>query len=138
MGYSGDLKLVEGIQRRWTRAISSLEQVGYEQRLRELNLYSMYGRLVRADLILVWRIFNGLCAIKPKDLFQVSSVQGTRGHSRKLQFRQCRLDTRKRFFSFRVVPLWNSLSAEAVEASSLATFKAFLHRDLGGELFRVI
>ena len=138
MGYLGDTRLVESIQRRWTRAIEGLNHLAYEDRLRELNLYSMYGRLIRADIIQVWKIFNGLSAVAPNDLFELSSSQVTRGHSKKLQFRRCRLDTRKRSFAFRVVPLWNSLSAEAVEATSLPSFKAYIHRDLGAELFKVL
>ena len=138
MGYIGDTRLIEGIQRRWTRAIDSISHLPYEQRLRELDLYSMYGRMLRADLILVWKIFNKQCAISPNDLFLPPLNQRSRGHSHKLQIRRCSLDVRKRFFSLRVASTWNSLSAEAVEAPTLNSFKSFIYRDLGDELFRGI
>ena len=138
MGYVGDTKLVEGIQRRWTRAITILSHLPYEKRLRQLDLFSMYGRLLRADLIHVWKILHGKCAIGIDDLFVLSLSQGTRGHPLKLQTRYCRLDIRRRSFAFRVVPLWNSISREAAEATSLTSFKKLLHRDLGAELFKVV
>ena len=50
--------------------------------------------------------------------------------------KRTRLDVRKRFFSNRIVPTWNALSAEAVEASNITKFKALIHRDLGDELFK--
>ena len=58
-GYQGDLRLLESVQRRWTKQIESLEGLEYGDRLRALNLYSLQGRLIRADLIRYWKIFNG-------------------------------------------------------------------------------
>ena len=136
MGFVGDHRLLERVQRRWTKAVFSVSHLSYHDRLVSLNLYSMYGRLLRADLILVWKIFNNKCAIKPSDLFEPCSTQSTRGHSLKLQVKRTRLDVRKRFFSNRIVPTWNALSAEAVEASNITKFKALIHRDLGDELFK--
>ena len=136
MGYVGDLQLLERIQRRWTKAIVNMEDLPYEHRLQSLNLYSVYGRLLRADLILVWKIFHGQSAINPTDIFEISCSQSTRGHPFKLQVKRSRLDIRKRFFSNRVVPSWNGLSAEAVEAPNVNKFKALIHRDLGEELFK--
>ena len=137
MGYIGDMKLVEGIQRRWTRAVTDVSHLTYDERLRQLDLYSMHGRLLRADLIQTWKILNGKCAINPSDLFTPSLGQGTRGHALKLQVQHCRTDIRKRSFAYRVTPVWNSLSCEAAESTSLDKFKALIHRDLGAELFRV-
>ena len=53
LGYIGDLKLMESIQRRWTRAIDSVSHLSYGERLQQLDLYSVYGRLLRADIIMV-------------------------------------------------------------------------------------
>ena len=41
LGYVGDLKLLEGIQRRWARLIRGLETAPYGHRLQELDLFSM-------------------------------------------------------------------------------------------------
>ena len=135
LGYIGDSQMVERIQRRWTREISTVSHLPYGERLRELGLFSMCGRMLRADMILVWKIFNNKCAIEPTDLFEPSYSQTTRGHVLKIQVTRSRLDTRKRSFACRVIPVWNNLSADTVQASSLDRFKGLLHRELGDELY---
>ena len=47
---------------------------------------------------------------------------GLRGHEKKLAKARSRLDTRKHFFSQRVVNVWNSLPAEVVNAGSVNSF----------------
>ena len=86
-------------------------------------------------MLLVWRIFNGKCAIKPDDLFVMDCDPRTRGHTLKLRVPRCNLEVRKRFFSCRVVQTWNSLSGEAVTAASVSRFKSLLRRDLGHRLY---
>jgi hypothetical protein len=50
----------------------------------------------------------------------------TRGHVFKLLASNCRVDARKWFFSQRIVNVWNSLPASAVNFASLAAFKTFI------------
>ena len=135
MGYVGDLKLLERIQRRWTRVISGLEGMQYGDLLRRLNLFSFQGRMLRADLILVWKIFHGYSAIEPSDIFVPPQLDTTRGHPFKIAVQRCRLDVRKSFLSVRVVQGWNSLAPETVMASTLDTFKSLLHCEIAEELF---
>ena len=135
VGYLKDIRLLERVQRRWTREISGMENLSYQNRLARLNLYSFQGRLLRADMILVWKIFNGKCGIKPDDLFILAGNSLTRGHPLKIFVPRCNLDVRLRFFSHRVINLWNSLSVSTVMSPSISTFKASLHVDLGQRLF---
>ena len=135
MGYIGDMKLLEGLQRRWTRSIDGMSGMTYGERLRKLDLFSLQGRLLRADLILVWKMFNGKCAIPVNNLFSLSTNTATRGHSMKLVVPKSRLDLRHKFFSVRIVNQWNALSSETVEADSLNKFKRLLLLDLGDELY---
>ena len=84
---------------------------------------------------MVWKIANGLCAINFDDLFVLPHTSTLRGHSHKIFLPRSNLDIRKRFFSIRVINMWNSLSADTVSASSLDSFKYHLSRDLGEILY---
>ena len=79
-GYIGDLRALESVQRRWTKRIDGMSELDYGTRLRTLNLYSVSGRLLRADMILCWKIFHGKCCISPIDVFIISRHDRTRGH----------------------------------------------------------
>ena len=133
-GYLGDIRTLERIQRRWTRSVAGLENMPYSQRLTTLNLFSVQGRLLRADLILAWKIFNNQCAISPEQVF-VRDSSSNRGHGYKLFLPRANRDLRKRFYAIRVVQPWNSLSAETVNADTLGRFKSLLHSDLGDKLY---
>jgi hypothetical protein len=82
--YIADLKLLESVQWRWTKNIDGLREFPYTYRLEVLNLYSIKGRLLRADVLKCWKIFHGKCSIKPGDIFAMAPYVGTRGHRIKL------------------------------------------------------
>ena len=134
-GFVADLRALEQVQRRWTREIDGMEGLSYSERLIRLNLFSVRGRLLRADLILCWKIFHGLSSIRPSDLFIFSLRAGNRGHQFKIQQRIAVTEARNRFFSIRCVPIWNSLPALTVSAPTLPSFKSRLHGALGDKLF---
>ena len=54
--YLSDLRLFEFIQRRWTKKI--LGKIG--ERLKKLDLYSIKDRLLRSDLIMIWKVMNDM------------------------------------------------------------------------------
>lgn len=135
LGYVGDLKLIEGVQRRWTKAINGFENISYSERLQRLDLFSIQGRLLRTDLILTWKILNNKCAIPHDKVFKYPHIANTRGHSKKLYLPKAKIDCRFRFFALRVINAWNQLSPHTVEAKTLSTFKKLLKIDLGPKLF---
>ena len=57
LGYLGDVRRLESVQRGWTRQIAGLEGLDYVARLKRLDLFSISGRLLRADLIKIWQDF---------------------------------------------------------------------------------
>ena len=84
MAYISDMKLLENVQRRWTKRIDGFENLTYSHRLKDLNLFSIPGRLLRADVIKYWKIFHRKCGMCPEDKF-VSARSGiTRGHRFKI------------------------------------------------------
>ena len=136
LGFVCDYKLLETVQRRWTKNILGLTaEVSYDERLRRLNLFSMKGRLLRSDMILCYKIFHGLSSITPSDLFHPPPRPITRGHRYKIHPQHINTDIRKRFFSHRVIKHWNSLPPEVAEAESLQRFKNKLPLALGNELY---
>jgi len=106
--------------------IPSVKLLPCEDRLKQLNLWSLEDRRIRADLIEVFKIIHGLSSIEFSTLFEFSTYNRTRGHSLKLAKKRTRLDLRQHFFSERIINIWNHLDVATVSASSVNTFKNHL------------
>ena len=124
-----DIDRLEKVQRRATKMMEGLEGYSYLDRLRIFGLTTLETRFVRADLIEVYKIFNGLDSLDPGRFF-VRDVGVTRGHSFKLFKKRVSLDVGRYKFGNRVCNEWNLLTEDVVSAGSLNTFKAKLDHHL--------
>ena len=106
--------------------MEGLEGYIYWDRLRILGLTTLEMRFVRADLIEVYKIFNGLDSLDPGRFF-VRDVGVRRGHSFKV-FKK--MDVGRYKFGNRMCNEWNLLTEDVVSAGSLNTFKAKLDHHL--------
>ena len=68
----GHIRLIEEVQRRFTRMIPELKSLPYKARLKRLNLTTWEIRRIRGDLIEVYIILNGLENINPDSLLTQS------------------------------------------------------------------
>ena len=64
----------------------------YYQRLTQLNLCSVYGRLQRTDLIKYWKSFHPIVDVGLSNLLVVAPALGARGHVFKLSHTSCNTD----------------------------------------------
>ena len=63
--------------RRFSRMIPSIRKLSYEDRLKELGLWSLEDRQVRADLIEVYKIIHGISSVDPQTFFELSTHNRT-------------------------------------------------------------
>ena len=137
-GFLGHLRMLESIQRSWTRQIDAMSELSYSERLYTLDLCSVQGRLLWADLLKYRKIFHRDCAISPDDMFNLVLPLGTRSHRFKIFHTHSSLEARRRFFSLRCVTLWNSFPNEVVALEFIFPFKSALHHTLGPVLYQYV
>ena len=112
--------------------VPEIRHLPYEERLRRMDLPSMWYRQQRADAIEVWKFLNGRYNVKTPILNWTGKAcderpdrPSTRNASYGLEKRFAPNDNKIRlqFFSYRVVNLWNSLPPVAMTAPSINSFK---------------
>jgi len=123
-----DIELLERVQSRATKMIRGLEHLSYEDRLRQLGLFSLEKRWLQGDLRAAFQYLKWAYRRDGENTFNRACCDRTRSNGFKLGVGGFRLDRRKKFFTMRVVKHWRRLPREVVEAPSLEIFKARLDR----------
>nr|VZI38821.1 unnamed protein product [Spirometra erinaceieuropaei] len=119
-----NLSILERVQRRATKLVAGQGSLPYATRLANLDLFPLSYRQLRGDLIQAFRIIRGHdCSLVPGDFFELATTTNLRGHPFKLRVTGARLDTRKFFFSNRVLEAWKALPVDVVMSASVEVFK---------------
>ena len=131
--FKKDIRTLENVQRRATKLVPGLQDLSYEQRLRELKLPTLAYRRLRGDMIEAFKITSDyydpeIPKILHKHPNQNDQGLHLRGHSKKLFKKRARLDVRKFSFSHRVVDNWNDLPDKVVTAPSVKSFERRLDK----------
>ena len=108
---------IEQIKRRFARIRLCIQP-------KKISLYSIKGRLLRIDLIQIWKAFHSDNDVGLSDILEYTRKTCTRGHAYKLHIPLCRKDVKKRSFAVRFVNIWNCIPTETVASDNVETFKA--------------
>ena len=129
-----DIRLIENVQKRFTKRILSNKSLNYSERLHFLNIESLELRRIYFDLSMVYSIANS--DILPFDDFFILNKNNTRKlHNFKLVVPKSTYDVRKYDFSNRVINVWNALPENIVTSQTSKQFMTGLKKiDLSGYL----
>ena len=135
-----DIKVLEAVQQRAIRMTSGLTG-SYEEKLKQVGLTSLEDRRIRGDLIQTFKIMHQIYDIPISTFFNIAGAHhnhatrlaGTvvpEGQPSNQQISGLNLlvskstsDTRRFFFSQRVVSHWNALPNYIKHATSVNDFK---------------
>ena len=98
--------------------IRGLVHLSYEERVREMGLFSLEKRRLWEDLIVAFQYLKRAYKQEGEQLFTRVDSDRTRRNSFKLRQGRFKLHIRRNFFTQRVVTHWNRLPREVVDASS--------------------
>jgi len=121
-----DMDLSERAQSRAREMIRGMVHLSYDERLRELGLFSLENRRLQEDLVPVFEYLKGAYTQDGDKLLSRTYCNSIRGSGFKLKAGRFRLDIRKNFCTMRVVKHWNRLPRDLSNAPPVETFKARL------------
>ncbi len=133
----GDKDVLENVQKKAVKMVAGLSGESYEERCIELELDSLEKRRWDQDMRQTFKIIRGIDKLDKDKLFTIREPNRyTRSAEDQFHISQnrARQDTRRYFYSHRVVNGWNNIGYEH-KSKSLAIFKNSLkkYNGPGGE-----
>ena len=84
-----------------------MRNLSYEERLKQLDMFTIHKRIIRGYMIEILKILNKFDKINPEVLYEMNNPSVTRGNGMKLQLQRYNTIARKTYFNVRVVDHWN-------------------------------
>ena len=120
-----EIDLVESVQKRFTKRLYGMSGLQYPERLQMLSAETLELRRLKADLCMYHKIIHEMVDL-PVDEFFYFKQGITRNNGACIYKNSFRLNAERYYFKNRYVSSWNSLTANAVHASSINVFKKCL------------
>jgi hypothetical protein len=115
-----DIDSIENVQRRATKQIPSLKDMEYPDRLKKLKMPTLKYRRLRGDMIETFKIITVIYDNEVAEgIFDLDPNTRTRGHSKKIKKKFCKINLRKFSFTNRIVDLWNTLPQSVIDAKDV-------------------
>ena len=128
-----DINLLENIQRRATKLVPELYELPYEERLKKLKLFPLKDRRIRGDMITTYKMINGMIKVNREKLVPLHNNVSTRSHNQQLNGAIVKNNTRKYFFTQRIVHPWNKLSSDTISSDNVNIFKGRYDKEVLGQ-----
>ena len=132
----GDKETLERVQKRLIRNICDKKGSTYEERLGSVGLTTLEERRERGDMIEAFKTINGFNKVDKADWFDFrdATMRATRStvsvtgevqqnRSDVLYMKNVRLDSRKNFFTVRVIKKWNEIPDAVKDQKTINAFK---------------
>ena len=103
-GMSVENGMLENVQKSKMYKFMVLKILHIFKRLKDLDLFSVEGRLLRANVIKYWKIIHIKCGICPEDIFFLSLSSISRSHCFKIVHEIFAMDFRRRSFALLLLP----------------------------------
>lgn len=127
-----DINLLENIQRRATKLVPELYNLSYEERLKRLKLFPLKDRRMRGDMITTYKMINGIIKVNREKLVPLHNNISTRSHNQQFNGEIVKNNTRKNFFTQRIVHPWNNLSTNTIRSDTVNIFKGRYDKEVLG------
>ena len=127
-----NIDLLESVQRKFTKFLTGLFDVPYQDRLAILNLQSLEERRVVNDLCCFFKVRHHTMRLDIDKYFVFRSNSVTRGHPFKILKPYARTDTQKYYWANRIIDIWNQLPADVFNCNEVGLFrkKLSIHESL--------
>jgi hypothetical protein len=90
---------------------------------------TLKNRRLRGDMIETFKIITGTYDNEVTEgIFDLDPNTRTRGHSKKIKKKFCRINLRKFSFTNRIVDLWNTLPQSVIDAKDVRQFEIRLDK----------